>query len=561
EERERLIKRSNKIARIIKYSNIMNARDKDFVTRFQLAQIVTEDPYNEDFYFQIYKAINSNNGLNSDSELNQIAKYYLENSGHRLGGRHKRVDLALQRMQQQVQKAVTVAKERPKSGQLSRDGSLGKIAFASGKMPRKKLEILEKVDSPKESHSRIEDSLKTENDSINSHDSKSNLSTPIITSVSINNQNLLSPNISSNLNIKKLTPKVVLGCIEVVYSEVLILESLERAQKEINTANLWKSLHINDSTQMSHSNSNSNSNSLLDESYEIENNLFVLMLNYNKGVKFIPRLFHYLSHDEKFGIVQKLYEKFHLLNVVKESSYKNYYKSSTEKQNSIDKKVDLFLNLGSKNILNFISNELSFNEIIKTLMILLNNFHVRNSNYSDDKPSIIHFLNNKIGLSLLTILISKVELLKQQVDASILNTSKSMAGLTVNDIVIWNQIYDTFFRLLQNNLLEVFPKNLYTDDSISFVKNTESVLTFDDSYIWQFLASLALSGKLQHQRIIIDEIRDKIFGVVTFAKKLQEHEDNVYFKEESIKKLKHLNLFLNVMGLNANENGDISELK
>ena len=41
----------------MKYSGIMNPKDKDFVTRFQLSQIVTEDPYNEDFYAQVFKVI------------------------------------------------------------------------------------------------------------------------------------------------------------------------------------------------------------------------------------------------------------------------------------------------------------------------------------------------------------------------------------------------------------------------------------------------------------------------------------------------------------------------
>ena len=93
-------------------------RDKDFITRYQLSQIVTDDPYNEDFYFQVYKIIQR--GITaSESNKDSIAKAYLEHSGHRLGGRYKRTDVALQRMQSQVEKAVTVAKERP---QKNKDG-------------------------------------------------------------------------------------------------------------------------------------------------------------------------------------------------------------------------------------------------------------------------------------------------------------------------------------------------------------------------------------------------------------------------------------------------------
>ena len=72
----------------MKYSGIMNPKDKDFVTRFQLSQIVTEDPYNEDFYAQVFKVIHPKtiNGVQqSTQQNNSIAQAYLDHSGHRLG--------------------------------------------------------------------------------------------------------------------------------------------------------------------------------------------------------------------------------------------------------------------------------------------------------------------------------------------------------------------------------------------------------------------------------------------------------------------------------------------
>ena len=53
EQQEKAARRQEKVSRIMKYSGIMNPKDKDFVTRFQLSQIVTEDPYNEDFYLSL----------------------------------------------------------------------------------------------------------------------------------------------------------------------------------------------------------------------------------------------------------------------------------------------------------------------------------------------------------------------------------------------------------------------------------------------------------------------------------------------------------------------------
>lgn len=57
EQHALMLKRQEKVARIMRYSGVMNPKDKDFVTRFQLSQIVTDDPYNEDFYAQVYRVI------------------------------------------------------------------------------------------------------------------------------------------------------------------------------------------------------------------------------------------------------------------------------------------------------------------------------------------------------------------------------------------------------------------------------------------------------------------------------------------------------------------------
>ncbi len=46
-----------KIASMAKYNDIMTGGDKEFITRIQLSQLVTQDPYASDFYAQVYSAI------------------------------------------------------------------------------------------------------------------------------------------------------------------------------------------------------------------------------------------------------------------------------------------------------------------------------------------------------------------------------------------------------------------------------------------------------------------------------------------------------------------------
>jgi DNA topoisomerase 2-associated protein PAT1 len=47
----------DKINQMSKYNNLMGSSDKDFITRIQLSQLATEDPYASDFYAQVFSAL------------------------------------------------------------------------------------------------------------------------------------------------------------------------------------------------------------------------------------------------------------------------------------------------------------------------------------------------------------------------------------------------------------------------------------------------------------------------------------------------------------------------
>ncbi|CCH47098.1 hypothetical protein BN7_6708 [Wickerhamomyces ciferrii] len=438
EEKQRLIIRQQKVAQISQFSGIMTPRDKDFVTRIQLSHIVTDDPYNEDFYAQVFKLLKSGVQINDN---NSIAQAYLDFSGHRLGGRHQRADVALQRMQQQVQKAVTVAKDRPRTGQFSKEGSLGKITFSSGKAPRKQLEIV--------SHK------------------------PELPEVS------------------KGGKKFILLQLENIYQHVLNLESAERENKPLDTDELWDSLRLFEKSQ--------------------NLNPFIQMLSYTKGLKIFPRVFHFLTRQQKLTIVTLIFANLSLIKIISKSSFKNY--ENDQIPSDISKTIELFQLVVLKPIVLFLSYDATLDEVIGLLTILIGHNNVS-------------FLStSQLGVSLITILLSRAEIIKQEHNVS------------SEDLSSWFSTYDKLFSSLETKLSLIFPS---------------SELKHDNSYIWQFLASLALSGKLNHQRIIVDEIRDEIFGAVQVAKT----KDDL----TKVKILQNLNLFLNVIGLNA-VGDEIVELK
>lgn len=486
EQHEKLAKRQEKVARIMKYSGIMNPKDKDFVTRFQLSQIVTEDPYNEDFYAQVYKVIHpkavNNVPQQSNHQNNSIAQAYLEQSGHRLGGRHKRADVALQRMQQQVQKAVTVAKERPKMTQYEREGALGKISIGSGKKPRQQLEIFSKatqraIEKQAADKGEGSDTLK-----VTKKDRSPSISAP-------------------SKSINKYTKKDIMSTLENIITELMNVESASRTSANVDTSKLWESLKVLEQPSSSGD----------DEAIV---NPFIQCLNYNKALKILLRLFKFLSREQILTIVTLIMSNLENLSVIKNGSYTTY---ETRKVPELELKlVEAYSMSFSKVLMNAVL-DFKFNEIIGLLVILI------------EHNNVSFVSTTKIGLSILTTLLSRAELIIGE------------GTISATDLSEWSSCYDELFTSIESRIAAIFPPNPEDVDDGSSREN----------YVWQFLATLSLGGKLSHQRIIVDEVRDEIFGVMNRAKAIDNSDLANLYKKQNL--LNNLNMYLVVMGLVADE--------
>lgn len=495
EQEAKFSKRQEKVARIMKYSGIMNPKDKDFVTRFQLSQIVTEDPYNEDFYAQVFKVIHPkaiNNSLDQDTQHNSIAQAYLEQSGHRLGGRYKRADVALQRMQQQVQKAVTVAKERPKLTQYAREGALGKISFGNGKKPRQQLEIISKA--AQREKEKQEAAKKQASD-------ESNASTE---NTKVDNSSISAP----STEIKKYSKKDIMNIIENIISNLMNVESESRTKSVVDIEKLWESLKVLEQPSSSGDD-------------EAEVNPFIQCLNYNKALKILLRLFKFLSREQILTIVTLIMSNLENLTVIKHGSYTTY--ESRKVPESILKLVDSYSMTFTKVLMNSVL-DFKFNEIIGLLVILI------------EHNNVSFVSTTKVGLSILTTFLSRAELIIGE------------GSISATDLSEWTSCYDELFTSLESRIAAIFPPNPEDIDDGSSREN----------YVWQFLATLSLGGKLSHQRIIVDEVRDEIFGVMSRAKAIDNSDTANLYKKQNL--LNNLNMFLVVMGLVADEN-EIRELQ
>jgi len=148
-------KRNHKIHLLSKDNGLMTPQDKNFITRIQLQQLVTatgsvddqgpEAALAEDFYYQVYTQIRGAHRQNPHQPASQFAQTYLFQTGGRYGMAGRRYprggDNHMQRMEQQVQRAVEAAKAKPKNKQLVIEGSLGKISFSNAKTPKPLLNI------------------------------------------------------------------------------------------------------------------------------------------------------------------------------------------------------------------------------------------------------------------------------------------------------------------------------------------------------------------------------------------------------------------------------------
>ncbi|KAK9480755.1 topoisomerase II-associated protein PAT1 [Lipomyces japonicus] len=127
-----------KAARLSKYNGLMTASDKNHVTRLQLQQLITDDPGNEDFYYQVYTAIHKPQFAQRIST--EIAERYLNEQGKR----------SLRRQQERIQRlqesAVANAKNHPRHEQYVVEGALGKISIGTAKGPRRVLDIPKKTE-------------------------------------------------------------------------------------------------------------------------------------------------------------------------------------------------------------------------------------------------------------------------------------------------------------------------------------------------------------------------------------------------------------------------------
>ncbi|TPX59632.1 hypothetical protein PhCBS80983_g02331 [Powellomyces hirtus] len=257
-----------------KYKGTMNQYEKELIAKIQISQLVTDNPYRDDFYYIVYTSLTAANDASSD-EPGKAAKPGLNwQQSLLLDQTRGNGPNVTSRMQQQMQRLIEGRKAKPKGNSLSLEGALGKISLSSVRNPRQLLQ----VNGP------------------GSKDGKENLPTP---------HNPL------------LTPKQLLKRIESVYSEVLELEILKRAgpidddveswntQFEEHREKMWKGLGVAEPVPLHYPHP------------------FAAFLGFGKGKKVIPRVFRFLTRDQSLSLISTLLSRLESLDVCQSTASAN----------------------------------------------------------------------------------------------------------------------------------------------------------------------------------------------------------------------------------------------
>ncbi|KAJ7043466.1 topoisomerase II-associated protein PAT1 [Mycena alexandri] len=518
-------KKAAKIAHMSRYNDLMTQSDKDFITRIQVSQLVTPDPYADDFYAQVYGAIlRSRMGLQSQDE--RVLKFGT-GGGISLGNTQKaatRRPNAMQRMEQQVERIVSNARRREEEKGLhslhSLQGALGKTSGRSYKAaPRQLLQVDDNPStSPTLAHA-------------NAHISKEDATSQPNEGAAKEAAKLSRETLGNTGNVVRkdpLTHRQVLTALEAMYDLVLKVEHLRREQpppEEEEASQQWQK-EYDDLVE------------LLWEGLKVMVPLetsnphpFVSLLSPSKGKKLLPRLTRHIGSSRMLTLMTLLVACFTQLDVVKQAPLLDSLDESDERTEA-DRQTQAFLGSVLQSILPIVAN-LELHVVTALLGLLI-----------DRSQDIAAVAKTKPGLALLTLFLSRVEVIKQGWGQGVEPVDLMAAGASLEQ---WQAVFDQFFVLLTPHLLALFPSSRIV---LQDPHAPSAALAIDimDQPVWQFLAALALQAVPEQHQVLVTSLRDKVLENVLSANK-----GWVADEDERRTKLANVNLFLHALGLDSSQ--------
>lgn len=273
---------ASKIENMSKYNNFMGNSDKDFITRIQLSQLATADPYSSDFYAQVFSALSRRQQAPDPAGQGPAVVQVMPGVGFGVGAPTanrfgKMGNATMQRLNAQVKKLVATTTKRQQN--MSTDalqGALGKVPRGASRVaPRPVLAI------------------------------------PAATKPEHRPANIL--NHATGPTRPALTRKQVMFALEELYDDVLEIEQKRRdapppsdqaAIEEWNAAcaakveSMWRKLMVMEPLGVS------------------TPHPFISLMNPLKGQRLFPRLLRHLPHQQSLTLLTLLIATYPQLDVV-----------------------------------------------------------------------------------------------------------------------------------------------------------------------------------------------------------------------------------------------------
>ena len=412
EEEAKRAKRNHKIFLLSKGNGLMTPQDKNFITRIQLQQLMTatgnvneSDPdasLSEDFYYQVYNQIENRPRQNPQQPLSNFAQTYLFRTGGRqgaMGRRYRGGDSHMQRMEQQVQRAVEAAKAKPKNKQLVIEGSLGKISFSNAKTPKPLLNIRRHDSSDIGSRS----SGKKPQVALSTTDRKAILK---------NIEALYTTLMRMEDHDRREPPQPTDG------SDTSVIQAAvewQQTWKDLNEK-LWNDLKVNEP--------------IMPESASLHP--FIAFLSYPKGKKAIPRIFNHIDENQRLTILTLVLIHLDIIDVVRLAQPQPH---GSQPSSMAREQIDLFLQTVMPSLFSYVTEA--------PLVVVIGMLGL-----ATERLNMSAVARTRVGLEMLTMILSRAAIIK---------------AVEAPEDEIWDQwlaVYNPFFDMIEPLLGEIFPTSV-----------------------------------------------------------------------------------------------------
>jgi len=430
---------------------------------------------------------------------------------------------AMQKMEQQIERIVNNARQREqeKPSSHSLQGALGKTSGRSYKAAPRQLLQVDPSNSPTHTHISREDTIRKHGEGAAKEAAKIGVEALGVTA-DPDNTACEDP----------LTTKEALKILEHLYDLVLDIEQLRREQSSLNEEDpeevgtwngryseliqqLWDNLRVMVPLETS------------------DPHPFISLIAPSKGKKLLPRISRHLSSQQMLTVLTLLVACFSQMDIVIHARILDL-PEETAQQQDLERQTQAFLGSVVQSILPVVAKA-GLRLVSGLLGLLL------------ERSDIVSVTQTRPGLAILTLFLSRVEVIKQSI-----STAADLSELpTQEETEQWEMMFDHLFQLLHPNLLYLFPSTRIAAALATLPPNsavppmhTEAL----DQPVWQFLAALALHATNEQQQALVTALREKVLENVASANK-----GWVADEDERRAKLGNVNLFLHALGLDSSQ--------